>query len=102
MIDYHFCFIVQIYGLGQVWKGDNIKYGTGGGQKINLLRENLVRYKDDEKKIVLFSDAYDVIFTQGPEFVLDKFETFKPARIIFGAEDFCWPAKQLEVNICCY
>jgi hypothetical protein len=78
-----------------------MKYTMGGGQKINLLRENLVRYKDDKRKIILFTDAYDVIFTQRPEFVLQKFETFKSARIVFGAEDFGWPVKKLEVNIGC-
>ncbi|CAF1410609.1 unnamed protein product [Adineta steineri] len=86
----------EIYGLGQQWKGGNMKHSAGGGQKINLLRENLVRYKDDKTKIILFSDSYDVIFTQVPEFILDKFQAFKPARIVFGAEDFCWPDKDLQ------
>jgi hypothetical protein len=75
-----------------------MKYSSGGGQKINILRENLVRYKDDKNKIILFSDAYDVIFTQTPEFLLDKFQSFKPARIVFGAEDFCWPDQNLQVK----
>ena len=38
------------------------------------------------------------MFTQTPEFLLDKFETFKPARIVFGAEDFCWPDQNLQVR----
>jgi procollagen-lysine,2-oxoglutarate 5-dioxygenase, invertebrate len=75
-----------------------MKYSSGGGQKINLLRDNLIRYKNDKTKVILFTDAYDVIFTQTPDFVLGKFEEFKPARIIFGAEDFCWPDKTLQVN----
>ena len=66
-----------------------MKDSAGGGQKINILRENLARYKDEKNKIILFSDSYDVIFTQTPEFLLDKFESFKPTRIVFGAEDFC-------------
>jgi hypothetical protein len=74
-----------------------MKYSSGGGQKINILRENLVRYKDDKTKLILFSDSYDVIFTQTPEFLLDKFERFKSARIVFGAEDYCWPDKSLQV-----
>jgi hypothetical protein len=75
-----------------------MKNSAGGGQKINILRENLARYKDDKNKIILFSDSYDVIFTQAPEFLLNKFESFKPARIVFGAEDFCWPDQNLQVN----
>ncbi|CAF0816227.1 unnamed protein product [Rotaria sp. Silwood1] len=88
----------EIYGLGQPWKGGNIKYTSGGGQKINILRENLVRYKDDKTKLILFSDAYDVIFTQSPEVLLDKFEKLKPARVVFGAEDFCWPDQNLQYD----
>jgi hypothetical protein len=75
-----------------------MKYFSGGGQKINILRENLVRYKDEKTKILLFSDSYDVIFTQTPDFLLNKFEAFKPARIVFGAEDFCWPDQSLQVK----
>ena len=37
------------------------------------------------------------MFSQGPEFVLDKFKALKPARIVFGAEDICWPDKNLQV-----
>ncbi|CAF1049888.1 unnamed protein product [Didymodactylos carnosus] len=39
---------------------------------------------------------YDVVFIQSPEFILDKFQTFKPARVVFGAEDFCWPNPELQ------
>ncbi|UJR36254.1 hypothetical protein I4U23_028985 [Adineta vaga] len=88
----------EIYGLGQVWKGGDMKNGAGGGHKINILRENLVRYKNDKTKIILFSDSYDVIFTQPPEFLLDKFRSFDSARIIFGAEDYCWPDKNLQYD----
>jgi procollagen-lysine,2-oxoglutarate 5-dioxygenase, invertebrate len=75
-----------------------MEQSTGGGQKINILRENLARYKDDKEKVILFTDSYDVILTQTPDFLLNKFETFKSARIIFGAEDFCWPDKALQVK----
>lgn len=75
-----------------------MKNNAGGGQKINILRENLARYKDEKEKLILFTDSYDVIFAQSPEFLLDKFETFKPARIVFGAEDFCWPDPMLQVT----
>jgi procollagen-lysine,2-oxoglutarate 5-dioxygenase, invertebrate len=44
------------------------------------------------------TNAYNVIFTQGPEFVLNKFDAFKPARIVFGAEDICWPDANLQVR----
>ncbi len=81
----------QIYGLDQPWTGD--------GQQMKILRENLIRYKNDKTKVLLVTNAYNVIFNQGPEFVLDKFETLKPARIVFGAEDICWPDEKLQVTI---
>ena len=90
---------LQIYGLGQAWRGGNMKSDAGGGQKINILRENLAPYKDEKDKLILFSDSYDVIFTQPPDFLLKKFETFRPARIVFGAEDFCWPDQNLQVRL---
>ena len=80
-----------MYGLDQTWTGD--------GQRMKILRENLVRYKNDKTKILLFTDAYNVIFNQGPDFVLDKFQALKPARIVFGAEDICWPDEKLQVKI---
>lgn len=49
--------------------------------------------------MILFVDAYNVILSQGPEFLFDKFENLKPARIVFGAEDICWPDEALKVNI---
>ncbi len=77
--------------MGQTWTND--------GEKLKILRENLVRYKDEKTKIILFVDGYNVIFNQGPEFVLDKFRNLKPARIVFGAEDICWPDESLQVKI---
>lgn len=66
--------------------------------KMNILRENLARYKDDKTKIILYTDAYNAMFSQGPEFLLDKFQAFKPAHIVFGAEDTCWPNEKLQVK----
>ena len=65
---------------------------------MNILRENLLRYKNDKSKILLYTEAYNVIFNQGPDFVLDKFQAFQPARIVFGAEDKCWPDEKLQVR----
>ena len=36
-----------------------------------------------------------MIVTQKPSIVLEKFKTLD-ARILFGAEDFCWPNPELE------
>jgi hypothetical protein len=35
--------------MGEEWKGR-------GGQRVRLLKEELTQYKDDEKKILMFTD----------------------------------------------
>ncbi|CAD6240492.1 GSCOCG00008815001-RA-CDS [Cotesia congregata] len=84
---------VMILGLDKPWKGGNMK-SLGGGYKINLLKKALKKFKDDEKKIILFTDSYDVIFSSKLEEIVKKFKTFD-ARIVFGAEKFIWPDKSL-------
>ena len=65
------------------------------------------RKNDPFKTINIFSNvfttflnhtSYDVIVTLGPDEVLEKFRTFN-ARVVFGAEDFCWPDIKLKVKI---
>ena len=51
-------------------------------------------YKDKENLILMFTDAYDVIFNGNSEAILEAFHSFK-ANIIFGAEHFCWPRSDL-------
>lgn len=46
---------VTVLGLDKPWKGGNMK-SLGGGYKINLLKKALKKFKDDEKKIILFTD----------------------------------------------
>jgi hypothetical protein len=46
----------KVYGLGTTWTGGNVKLHTGGGQKVNILKKELQKYKDDEDKIILFTD----------------------------------------------
>ena len=42
--------------MDQEWKGGDIENGPGGGFKINLLREALAQYKDDEDLVIMFTD----------------------------------------------
>lgn len=53
----------QILGANTEWLGGDVQRYPGGGQKVNLLRDALKRYKDDSNLVVLFVDSYDVIFT---------------------------------------
>lgn len=47
---------IKVLGLGKPWKGGSMK-STGGGYKVSLLKEELEAYKNDEDKIILFTDA---------------------------------------------
>lgn len=42
--------------MGEEWRGGDIKKGAGGGQKINILKKSLEKYKDDENLIVVLVD----------------------------------------------
>ncbi|ENN77266.1 hypothetical protein YQE_06094, partial [Dendroctonus ponderosae] len=51
----------SVLGRGEKWKGGDMRR-PGGGWKINLLKTALKQYDGDNEKIVLFTDAYDVMF----------------------------------------
>lgn len=42
--------------MGQSWLGGDIKNKPGGGQKVNIVRENLKKYKDQTDLIIMFTD----------------------------------------------
>lgn len=42
-------------GLNQPWKGGDMNF-QGGGYKINLLKEALAPFKNDENRLVMFTD----------------------------------------------
>lgn len=84
----------EIFGLDEEWKGGDVKRYAGGGHKINILIRELKKYENDDKKILLFTDSYDVIIDDDPSVLVNKFKEFK-AGIVFGAEAFCWPDAKL-------
>ena len=49
---------VDVLGMGSEWRGGDVNRFPGGGQKLILLRRALQQYKDQEKTVVLFTDAY--------------------------------------------
>ncbi|XP_066261630.1 procollagen-lysine,2-oxoglutarate 5-dioxygenase [Euwallacea similis] len=82
-----------ILGKGEKWKGGDMRR-PGGGWKINLLKAALRQYKLDDEKIVLFTDAYDVIFLGQLGEIVRRFKALG-ARVLFGAEPYCWPNVEL-------
>ncbi|GMT16808.1 hypothetical protein PFISCL1PPCAC_8105 [Pristionchus fissidentatus] len=90
---------VKVFGLDDEWKGGDTRIEQGGGQKIRILRKELEKYKDKKDTIILFTDAYDVIWTEGLDVVVDRFtDHFSHLRVLFGAEPFCWPKKELAIE----
>jgi len=66
----------------------------GGGQKVIMLRKELEAHKHDKEMIIMFTDAYDVLFNADQEKILETFLQFD-ARVVFSAEGFCWPDTSL-------
>lgn len=83
--------------MGEKWEGGDMANSVGGGQKVLLLRKELELHKDDPEKIILFTDAYDVLFNADEEKILEKFRSFD-ARVVFSAEGFCWPDANLAAE----
>ncbi|VDP20791.1 unnamed protein product [Soboliphyme baturini] len=86
-----------VLGLGTTWNGGDVRYYTGGGQKIRLLREALQKYRNDENLIVLFIDSYDVIVNANTDEILKRFYK-QEAKVLFSAEGFCWPDSTLAAK----
>lgn len=88
---------VEVLGLGDKWEGGEVRVGPGGGQKVNLVKKALAKMKDQpdfEKKVVMFTDSYDVLLLGNAEQILKQFK-MASAKIFFGAEGFCWPDEKL-------
>lgn len=86
----HFNYTVKTLGLGQEWKGGDVARTVGGGQKVRWLKEALEEYREEEDRIIMFVDSYDVILAGSPIELLWKFQQFDH-KVVFSAEAFCWP-----------
>ena len=60
--------------------------------KIFSLHRYLQENRSDE--VILFADAYDSLFLQGPEKILEKFRD-AGEKVIFSTEKLCHPDKKL-------
>ena len=65
---------------------------TGGGVKLNLMREKLKDYDDNE--LMIFCDGYDTFLTLDTETIQERFLSFN-SEIVFSAEKVCWPDEKL-------
>ena len=78
-------------GTNVEWKGTDMS-GAGGGHKVSLLREYLDTLPEHD--VVLFTDAYDVIYNTGIEEITRRYLGFKK-KVVFSAEQYIWPDKSL-------
>lgn len=90
----HFNYSIKVLGRGETWKGGDYMSPPGGGQKVRLLKSALEDIQED-KKVILFVDSYDVIFSSGPKELLKKFQQAKH-KVVFSAETLIWPDRHLE------
>ena len=84
---------VVTLGLGQTWQGGDMNY-PGGGWKVVLLKEEMKKRREEEG-LVMFTDSYDVVISGSKQQIIDQYQQFG-ARIVFGAENFCWPDASLK------
>lgn len=80
-------FEITPLGLGKPWKGGDMT-GPGGGQKINLLKQELRKLPGETP--VLFTDGYDVIVTGHINAIISAWNEFGNCPV-FASEVFCWP-----------
>ena len=84
---------VKVLGAKEEWKGGDVKNNPGGGMKINLLKKELYKHKDDD--VILFVDGYDVLFNDTLDNIIQTYLSFH-SRVIFAAEKNCWPDKTMK------
>lgn len=70
--------------MGIDWHGEDI-LNSGGGYKLNLLKRALKRLQVNADTLVLYTDSYNVIFTQPLDDIVKKFRQ-SGAGVLFGAE----------------
>ncbi|MDB4435697.1 glycosyltransferase family 25 protein [bacterium] len=78
-------------GTNVEWKGTDMS-GAGGGHKVTIFREYLNTLPDSD--VVLFTDAYDVIYNADIQEITRRYLGFKK-KVVFSAEQYIWPDKSL-------
>uniref|UniRef100_A0A673HX75 Procollagen-lysine,2-oxoglutarate 5-dioxygenase 1 n=1 Tax=Sinocyclocheilus rhinocerous TaxID=307959 RepID=A0A673HX75_9TELE len=68
----HFNYTIKVLGRGETWRGGDYMSPPGGGQKVRLLKSALEDIQD-ENRVILLVDSYDVILSSGPRELLKKF-----------------------------
>ncbi len=93
---------VRVLGRNRPWQGGDMANGPGGGQKVNLLKEELRGLREILPEIfanllILFTDGYDVCMVAPVEEILSKYRAFE-RQIVFSSEVCCWPDDDLATQ----
>ena len=78
---------------GQKWVGGDMANSTGGGQKINLIKNYIRGLPNND--IVFFCDGYDVFVVDHIDEFLYRYSEINH-KVVFAAEQFCWPVDNAE------
>ena len=91
----------KILGLNTIWKGGDMNKGPGGGQKINIFKNELLTWTIEElNQLIIFTDSYDVTINANKNEILEKYNNITNNDndiILFSAEMSCWPDKELSI-----
>ena len=82
--------VTNIWPEDKEWEGGLINYSTGGGVKLNLLREHIKDLPGQD--LVVFTDAYDVFYADNLDTIIRRYLSFK-TEVIAQAESSNWPDK---------
>ena len=82
-------------GAGVEWNGGSMK-STGGGQKINLIREYIKELPDHD--VLFFCDGYDTFVVTELDEIIRRYLDFSHG-IVFASERICWPNEELATQI---
>ncbi|KAM7427333.1 Procollagen-lysine [Porites harrisoni] len=86
---------VKVLGMGEEWRGGDVKRYPGGGHKINILKKETELHRNESDLLLMFVDSYDLILLGDPQEFAKKFLEFE-ANMVFSAEGFCWPDRWLK------
>lgn len=62
----------------------------------DYITQNLTAKNDDD--VVLMADSYDLWLQQSPRALLRRFREFEDAKIVIGADQWCWPNDPRSVS----
>ena len=49
--------IFQVLGMGEKWTGGDMDH-PGGAAKINMIKKEIFKYREDANQIIMFTDRY--------------------------------------------